>query len=235
MKANSDPSVIRLSSPRAPGATWCPRANSAGRWLRDARPNGSSSPAWAKPSREIAFPVDTGIYCFNAGIENRDPEHLGDRRGEGADGQGRHPGRSGRRRQDPPQDHHGQGRGLRSASPGFAPARSMPMWRNCRASASPASTCISASITDLAPFDQAYGLLADLVRDLLADGHVIDHVDAGGGLGIPTGSTSRRRPHLPPMARSCAGGSATSAAASCSSRAGCSSAMPECWSPKWST
>ncbi len=44
---------------------------------------------------------------------------------------------------------------------------------------------IGSQITDLEPFDQAYGLLADLVRDLRADGHTIDHVDAGGGLGIP--------------------------------------------------
>ena len=44
---------------------------------------------------------------------------------------------------------------------------------------------IGSQITDLAPFDEAYGLLADLVRDLRADGHQIDHVDAGGGLGIP--------------------------------------------------
>jgi diaminopimelate decarboxylase len=44
---------------------------------------------------------------------------------------------------------------------------------------------IGSQITDLAPFDEAYGRLADLVRDLRADGHVIDHVDAGGGLGIP--------------------------------------------------
>jgi diaminopimelate decarboxylase len=44
---------------------------------------------------------------------------------------------------------------------------------------------IGSQITDLAPFDAAYGLLADLVRVLRADGHAIDHVDAGGGLGIP--------------------------------------------------
>ena len=44
---------------------------------------------------------------------------------------------------------------------------------------------IGSQVTDLAPFDEAYGLLADLVRDLRADGHQIDHVDAGGGLGIP--------------------------------------------------
>jgi diaminopimelate decarboxylase len=44
---------------------------------------------------------------------------------------------------------------------------------------------IGSQITDLAPFDAAYERLADLARLLIADGHAIDHVDAGGGLGIP--------------------------------------------------
>ena len=44
---------------------------------------------------------------------------------------------------------------------------------------------IGSQITDLDPFDNAFALLADFVRDLRADGHVIDHVDLGGGLGIP--------------------------------------------------
>jgi diaminopimelate decarboxylase len=44
---------------------------------------------------------------------------------------------------------------------------------------------IGSQITDLAPFDAAYKLLAELVTALRADGHIIDHVDAGGGLGIP--------------------------------------------------
>ena len=44
---------------------------------------------------------------------------------------------------------------------------------------------IGSQITDLAPFDVAYERLADLTRELRADGHAIDHVDAGGGLGIP--------------------------------------------------
>ncbi len=44
---------------------------------------------------------------------------------------------------------------------------------------------IGSQITDLAPFDQAFALLADFVRALRADGHSIDHVDLGGGLGIP--------------------------------------------------
>ena len=44
---------------------------------------------------------------------------------------------------------------------------------------------IGSQITDLQPFDDAFALLADFVRTLRADGHEIEHVDLGGGLGIP--------------------------------------------------
>ncbi len=44
---------------------------------------------------------------------------------------------------------------------------------------------IGSQITDLQPFDNAFALLADFVRTLRADGHEIEHVDLGGGLGIP--------------------------------------------------
>jgi diaminopimelate decarboxylase len=44
---------------------------------------------------------------------------------------------------------------------------------------------IGSQITDLQPFDDAFALLSDFVRELRADGHHIEHVDLGGGLGIP--------------------------------------------------
>jgi diaminopimelate decarboxylase len=44
---------------------------------------------------------------------------------------------------------------------------------------------IGSQITELDPFSDAFALLADFVRELRADGHVIRHVDLGGGLGIP--------------------------------------------------
>jgi diaminopimelate decarboxylase len=44
---------------------------------------------------------------------------------------------------------------------------------------------IGSQITDLDPFGDAFALLADFVRTLRGDGHVISHVDLGGGLGIP--------------------------------------------------
>lgn len=44
---------------------------------------------------------------------------------------------------------------------------------------------IGSQITALQPFDDAFALLTELVGTLRADGHAIEHVDLGGGLGIP--------------------------------------------------
>jgi diaminopimelate decarboxylase len=44
---------------------------------------------------------------------------------------------------------------------------------------------IGSQIVELAPFRDAFALLADFVGALRADGHTIEHLDLGGGLGIP--------------------------------------------------
>jgi diaminopimelate decarboxylase len=44
---------------------------------------------------------------------------------------------------------------------------------------------IGSQIVELDPFGDAFALLADFVRELRADGHIISHIDLGGGLGIP--------------------------------------------------
>ncbi|MBS4082617.1 MAG: diaminopimelate decarboxylase [Rhizobiales bacterium] len=44
---------------------------------------------------------------------------------------------------------------------------------------------IGSQITELSPFENAAALIAELARDLRAAGHTIDHLDLGGGLGIP--------------------------------------------------
>ncbi len=46
------------------------------------------------------------------------------------------------------------------------------------------SVHIGSQITDIAPFAEALVRVTALVRELRADGHKIDYVDAGGGLGI---------------------------------------------------
>ena len=46
------------------------------------------------------------------------------------------------------------------------------------------SVHIGSQITDVAPFAEAVARVADFVRELRADGHTLDYVDTGGGLGI---------------------------------------------------
>ncbi len=54
---------------------------------------------------------------------------------------------------------------------------------------------IGSQITDLQPFDDAFALLASFVLELRSDGHVIDHLDLGGGLGIPYKDNNEPPPH----------------------------------------
>src|SRR5208282_1589015 len=60
---------------------------------------------------------------------------------------------------------------------------------------------IGSQITDLQPFDDAFALLADFVRTLRADGHEIEHVDLGGGLGIPYRTDNNPPPFAEDYAR----------------------------------
>jgi diaminopimelate decarboxylase len=54
---------------------------------------------------------------------------------------------------------------------------------------------IGSQITELEPFDAAFSRLGGLIADLRADGHAIDHVDLGGGLGIPYRDNNEPPPH----------------------------------------
>jgi len=53
---------------------------------------------------------------------------------------------------------------------------------------------IGSQITELSPFDNATALMAELARDLRSAGHKIDHLDLGGGLGIPYQSNNTPPP-----------------------------------------
>ncbi|SLN21791.1 diaminopimelate decarboxylase [Roseisalinus antarcticus] len=55
---------------------------------------------------------------------------------------------------------------------------------------------IGSQLTELAPFEAAYRKVADLTEALRADGHVIERLDLGGGLGIPY-TRSNEVPPLP--------------------------------------
>ncbi|QFU15351.1 diaminopimelate decarboxylase [Microvirga thermotolerans] len=60
---------------------------------------------------------------------------------------------------------------------------------------------IGSQITDLEPFDNAGALLAELARDLMADGHRLHHIDFGGGLGVPYRSDNEPPPDPQAYAR----------------------------------
>ncbi len=54
---------------------------------------------------------------------------------------------------------------------------------------------IGSQITELAPFEQAFKLMAELTEALRGDGHNIRHLDLGGGLGVPYRGTNDVPPH----------------------------------------
>jgi diaminopimelate decarboxylase len=55
---------------------------------------------------------------------------------------------------------------------------------------------IGSQITDLSKMETAFRILSDFVHTLRADGHKIEHIDFGGGLGIPY-HADREAPPLP--------------------------------------
>lgn len=54
---------------------------------------------------------------------------------------------------------------------------------------------IGSQITDLQPFRDAFRLLRELALDLKKDGIALEHLDIGGGLGVPYRGTSEVPPH----------------------------------------
>ena len=55
---------------------------------------------------------------------------------------------------------------------------------------------IGSQITDLEPFRNAFRLMRELAQELRADGHKLEHLDIGGGLGVPYMSDDE----VPPLA-----------------------------------
>ncbi len=52
---------------------------------------------------------------------------------------------------------------------------------------------IGSQISDLAPFERAFRRVAELVTALRADGHAVNRLDLGGGLGVPYGDPAADR------------------------------------------
>ena len=55
---------------------------------------------------------------------------------------------------------------------------------------------IGSQLMDLSPFRLAYNKIAELAKELIEDGHKIERLDLGGGLGIPYKRANERQPSL---------------------------------------
>ncbi|WP_156851221.1 diaminopimelate decarboxylase [Bartonella refiksaydamii] len=55
---------------------------------------------------------------------------------------------------------------------------------------------IGSQICDLKPFEEAFLIITDFVRQLWSDGYAITHIDIGGGLGIAYGNEQHNIPSL---------------------------------------
>jgi len=185
LKANSNQSVVATFVKEGAGLDVVSEGELRRALAAGAAPETIVFSGVGKTEREIAFALDTGIYCFNVESE---PEL--ERISEIATA--KEMAAPVALRINPDVDaktHHKITTGKAENKFGIPFGRARDVYR--RAATLPGIRVsgvdmhIGSQITDLAPFDTAYGLLADLARDLRTDGHDIDHVDAGGGLGIP--------------------------------------------------
>jgi diaminopimelate decarboxylase len=185
VKANSNQAVLRLLAREGAGMDVVSGGELA-RALAAGVPGGKITfSGVGKTDEEIAAGLDAGIFCFNVESE---PELEAISRV--AQAKGRVAPVSIRVNPDvDARTHKKISTGKAENKFGVPLSRAREVY--ARAAGFPgveiagADMHIGSQLTDLEPFDEAFCLLAELVRDLRADGHEISHVDLGGGLGIP--------------------------------------------------
>lgn len=185
VKANSNQSVIRTFVAEGAGLDVVSEGELRRALAAGAAPDKIVFAGVGKTAREIAFAVDVGILCFN--VESEPELELV---AQIARDKGTTAPVSIRVNPDVDARTHKKittgkaenkfGIPYDRARQVYAEAARLPGIR-----VTGVAMHIGSQVTDLAPFDAAYERLADLVRVLREDGHEIDHVDAGGGLGIP--------------------------------------------------
>ncbi|BCH22663.1 diaminopimelate decarboxylase [Mesorhizobium sp. L-8-3] len=196
MKANSNQAVLRTLARLGAGADVVSEGE-----LRRALAAGIPASkimfsGVGKTAREMDFALAAGIHCFN--VESEPELELLSARAVAA---GRTAPVSLRINPDVDARTH------KKISTGKAENKFGIAWQRARAVYARAAelpgikvtgidTHIGSQITELQPFDDAFALLAELVDTLRADGHAIEHVDLGGGLGIPY-RTDNSPPPLP--------------------------------------
>ena len=184
MKANSNQAVLKTLGDLGAGMDVVSEGE-----LRRARaagvPGKITFSGVGKTAAEIDYALDEDIFCFNVESEPELRGDLGDRRGARPHGAHRAARQSGRRCATHAKISTGKAEN-KFGIPIAARARSMRA-----AAALPGLEVtgidmhIGSQITDLEPFDNAFALVAEFLGVLAADGHRIDHIDLGGGLGIP--------------------------------------------------
>ncbi|MBS3647993.1 diaminopimelate decarboxylase [Pseudaminobacter sp. 19-2017] len=195
MKANSNQAVIRTLAKLGAGADVVSEGE-----LRRALAAGVSAEkvlfsGVGKTAQEMDFALAAGILCFN--IESEPELELLSRRAVAA---GKTAPVSLRINPDVDAKSH------KKISTGSAENKFGIPWQRAREVYRRAAELpgirvtgidmhIGSQITDLQPFDAAFALLAELVTTLRADGHTIEHVDFGGGLGVPYRRDNEPPPH----------------------------------------
>jgi diaminopimelate decarboxylase len=185
MKANSNQSVIATLLKEGAGLDVVSEGELRRALAARCPPDRIVFAGVAKTAREIAFAIDTGILCFNVESE---PEL--EQISEIAASKGATVAIAVRVNPDVDAKTHAKiTTGMAGSKFGVPYGRARAIYAHAARlpgiRVSGVDMHIGSQITNLVPYDQSYGLLADIVRDLRADGHHIDHVDAGGGLGIP--------------------------------------------------
>ena len=191
MKANSNQAVIKTLARLGAGADVVSEGE-----LKRARLAGVPAEkimfsGIGKTARELALAVDEGILCVNV-----ESELELDQLSEIATSKGRSVAISVRVNPDVDAKTHAKiATGKSENKFGIPISRAREVY--ARAAKLPGlhvtgvDMHIGSQITDLQPFDDAFVLLSDFVRALRADGHDIEHVDLGGGLGIPVSRRQR--------------------------------------------
>jgi len=185
MKANSNQSVLKTLVREGAGMDVVSEGELRRALAAGCAPEKIVFSGVAKTAREIALALEVGIHCFNVESE---PELR--QISEIATAMGRQAPVSIRVNPDVDAKTHAK------ITTGKAENKFGIPWQHARAAYALAASLpgiriagvdmhIGSQITQMEPFDTAFGLLAELVLMLREDGHSIDHIDCGGGLGIP--------------------------------------------------
>jgi len=195
MKANSNQAVIKTLARLGAGADVVSEGELERARLAGIPPDKIMFSGVGKTARELALAVDEGILCVN--IESEPELEL---LSSIAAGKGRVADISVRVNPDvDAKTHHKIATGKSENKFGIPLSRAREVYRHAAKlpglKVAGVDMHIGSQITDLAPFDNAFALLSEFVRELRADGHAIEHVDLGGGLGIPYHHDDKPPPH----------------------------------------